>query len=52
VIIVATGWPEYAELAHMNLTGKILFDARRMFDPSAITSGRYLSIGRRIAAPR
>jgi UDPglucose 6-dehydrogenase/GDP-mannose 6-dehydrogenase len=52
VIIVATGWPEYLELGQLDLTGKILFDARRIFEPSAITSGRYLSIGRRIAARR
>jgi UDPglucose 6-dehydrogenase len=52
VIIVATTWPEYLELAQMNLAGKVLFDARRMFEPSAISSGRYLSIGRRITAPR
>jgi UDPglucose 6-dehydrogenase/GDP-mannose 6-dehydrogenase len=51
VIIVATAWPEYLELAQMDLTGKVLFDARRMFEPSAIVSGRYLSIGRRVAAP-
>jgi UDPglucose 6-dehydrogenase len=52
VIIVATAWPEYLELAQINLAGKILFDARRMFEPSAIASARYLSIGRRIASPR
>ncbi|HEX4630507.1 MAG TPA: UDP-glucose/GDP-mannose dehydrogenase family protein [Chthoniobacterales bacterium] len=52
LIIVATAWPEYRELAQMDLAGKVLFDARRMFEPSAITSGRYLSIGRRIAARR
>jgi UDPglucose 6-dehydrogenase/GDP-mannose 6-dehydrogenase len=52
VIIVATAWPEYLQLAQMNLAGKVLFDARRLFEPSAITSGRYLSIGRRIVAPR
>jgi UDPglucose 6-dehydrogenase len=50
VIIVATAWPEYMGLAQMSLKGKVLFDARRMFEPSAIVSGRYLSIGRRIAA--
>jgi len=50
VIIVATAWPEYLELAKMNLAGKVLFDARRMFDPVAITTGQYLSVGRRIAA--
>lgn len=52
VIVVATAWPEYLELAKMDLTGKVLFDARRMFEPSAITSEQYLSIGRRVAAPR
>jgi UDPglucose 6-dehydrogenase len=52
VIIIATAWAEYRDLAEMNLAGKIVFDARRMFEPSAITSGRYLSIGRRIATPR
>lgn len=52
VIIVATAWPEYLELAQINLAGKVLFDARRMFEPPAITLGRYLTIGRRIAAPR
>ena len=52
VIIVATAWPDYLELSQMNLTGKVLFDARRMFEPSAITSGQYLSIGRRLAAWR
>ena len=51
VIIVATAWPEYLELAQMDLTGKVLFDARRMFEPSAIVSARYLSIGWRVAAP-
>jgi UDPglucose 6-dehydrogenase len=50
VIIVATAWPEYLKLAQIDLTGKVLFDARRMFEPSAIVSGRYLSIGRRVAA--
>ncbi len=52
VIIVATAWAEYLGLAEMNLAGKVLFDALRMFEPAAITSGRYLSIGRRIAKPR
>ena len=49
VIIVATRWPEYRQVAQLDLTGKVLFDARRMFQPSAVNSGRYLSIGRRIS---
>lgn len=49
VIIVATRWPEYRQVAQLDLTGKVLFDARRMFQPSAVNSGRYLSIGRRFS---
>ena len=49
VIIVATRWPEYRQVAQLDLTGKVLFDARRMFQPSAVNSGKYLSIGRRIS---
>ena len=49
VIIVATRWPEYGQVARLDLTGKVVFDARRMFQPSAVNSGRYLSIGRSIS---
>jgi len=48
VIIIATRWPEYREVVKFDLKGKILFDARHMFRPSELTSGRYLSIGRRM----
>jgi len=49
VVIVATRWPEYAQLSDMVLKNKVLFDARRMFSPT--TGGaRYLAIGRRIGA--
>lgn len=47
VIIVATRWAEYLELEEVDLTGKVLFDARRLLDPSRIRAGKYLSIGRR-----
>ena len=47
-IVVATKWPDYEPLAGMDLTGKILLDARRMFAPAAIASGLYRTIGRRI----
>jgi UDPglucose 6-dehydrogenase/GDP-mannose 6-dehydrogenase len=50
VIVVATRWPDYELLSGMNLTGKILFDARRMFRPTDVGGARYLTIGRRIAA--
>ena len=46
VIIVATSWPEYRELALMDLAGKVLFDGRSLFRRGEITSGKYLSIGR------
>jgi UDPglucose 6-dehydrogenase len=47
IIIVATSWPEYRELATMRLEDKVVFDARRMFDPTALACRRYLAIGRR-----
>ena len=47
IVIVATRWPEYRALAEANVAGKIVFDARRMFDPAALGAARYLSIGRR-----
>ena len=49
IVIVATAWPEYEELARTNLSGKVVFDARRMFQPSAFATGKYLSIGRRMS---
>ncbi len=49
IVIVATAWPEYQELSQLNLEGKVVFDARRMFQPSAFTKGKYLSIGRRMS---
>ena len=48
VIIIATKWPEYAELQRMDLSGKVLFDARRMFSPDEFAEARYLTIGRRL----
>ena len=48
IIIVATSWPEYQALRDMDLTGKILFDARRAFSPTTFRGVTYLSIGRRM----
>jgi UDPglucose 6-dehydrogenase/GDP-mannose 6-dehydrogenase len=48
VVIVATKWKQYEALADIDLKGKILFDARRMFTPSGMTNVAYRSIGRRI----
>lgn len=50
VIVVATVWPEYRTLADHDLSGKVLFDARRAFQPSQFAGADYLSIGRRLAA--
>jgi UDPglucose 6-dehydrogenase/GDP-mannose 6-dehydrogenase len=50
VIIVATRWDEYGEVATMAGEGQTVFDARRMLDPASLATGRYLTIGRRILA--
>jgi len=50
VVIIATSWPDYGALVNIDLSGKILFDARRMFTPEQFNGARYLTIGRRIAA--
>jgi len=49
VIVVATIWPEYRALADHDLSGKVMFDARRAFLPSQFAGAGYLSIGRRVA---
>jgi UDPglucose 6-dehydrogenase/GDP-mannose 6-dehydrogenase len=46
IVVLATSWPEYRSLATMDLADKVVFDARRMFDPASIRSKRYLAIGR------
>lgn len=50
VIILATQWPEYRALARMDLSGKIFFDARRMFksDELVVAGYRSIGLGRRI----
>jgi UDPglucose 6-dehydrogenase/GDP-mannose 6-dehydrogenase len=48
IVIVATSWPEYEKLADMNLSGKLLFDARRMFTSKTIVGANYVTIGRRL----
>ena len=47
-IVVATKWKEYEALADLDLSGKILLDARRMFQPATVPTAIYRSIGRRI----
>jgi UDPglucose 6-dehydrogenase/GDP-mannose 6-dehydrogenase len=46
VVVVATRWPEYADVASAELSGKVLFDARRMLTPTTVGGAKYLSIGR------
>jgi UDPglucose 6-dehydrogenase/GDP-mannose 6-dehydrogenase len=51
-VVVATKWAEYARLAApeiaAKLRGRVLIDARRMFEPEAFAGATYLTIGRRI----
>jgi UDPglucose 6-dehydrogenase/GDP-mannose 6-dehydrogenase len=47
-VIVATKWKDYEALAEIDLGGKILVDARRMFKPAQVKGAVYRSIGRRI----
>jgi UDPglucose 6-dehydrogenase/GDP-mannose 6-dehydrogenase len=49
VVIVATKWKQYETLSGIDLQGKLLFDARRMFAPTELTNAAYRSIGRRVA---
>ena len=46
VVIVATRWPDYMRISGMDMSGKVVFDARRMFGPNEIVGARYLTIGR------
>jgi len=50
IVILATAWPEYQGLTDHDLSGKVLFDARRAFRPSQFGGAEYLTIGRRIPA--
>lgn len=50
VIVVATKWPEYQALLEHDLSGKVLFDARRAFSPNQAAGAKYLSIGLRMAS--
>jgi len=45
ILVVATKWPEYMSLAGLDLAGKTVFDARRMFERDALKCGRYFGIG-------
>jgi UDPglucose 6-dehydrogenase len=47
VIILATKWPEYQQIAKLNLSGKTFFDGRRTLTPNTVGNAKYLAIGRR-----
>jgi len=44
VIIVATSWEEYKKLKIINLEGKIIFDARYLFNNHDFKNAKYLTI--------
>ncbi len=48
VVVLATCWPEYAEISKLDITKKVIFDARRMLQPEDVLPARYLTIGRRV----
>ncbi|MEA3207941.1 MAG: UDPglucose 6-dehydrogenase [Chthoniobacter sp.] len=54
-VVIATRWPEYRTLSSPECAGKmrgrVLVDARRMFQPDNFPESTYLTIGRRIAQP-
>lgn len=47
IIIVATKWPEYSALREMKLSGKVVFDARRMLSAEDVVGATYRTIGLR-----
>ncbi len=47
VIIIATKWDEYKNITNLNLDGKVIFDARRLFDKGRLKNATYLTIGMR-----
>jgi len=46
IIIIATNWIEYADLAEMNdkITGKIIFDTRSLLNKSNLREIRYITV--------
>tara|TARA_Y100000816_G_scaffold219159_1_gene164167 strand:- start:258 stop:1598 length:1341 start_codon:yes stop_codon:yes gene_type:complete len=48
IIIIVTPWDEYLELNKIDISDKIIFDARGFFEPSNLKALSYFSIGRRI----
>ena len=47
IVIVATRWPEYGAVIRADLSGKVLFDARRMYRADDVIGANYMTIGRR-----
>ena len=47
IIVIVTKWPEYIDLENINLSGKIIFDTRRMLSIEKVTGAQYFAIGLR-----
>ena len=45
IIIIATNWAEYRELADLDISKKLIFDCRRLFKPEEIKCSQYLTFG-------
>lgn len=45
IIIIVAPWDEYLELTKIDITNKIIFDARGFFDPTNLNALSYFSIG-------
>lgn len=45
VIIIATNWSEYKELSKLKNSANLIFDCRRLFNPSDFKNKQYLSFG-------
>lgn len=50
IIVIATRWPEYANIISVISRCQTVFDARRMLDPESLSGATYLTIGRRTVA--
>lgn len=48
IILIATKWAEYKKLPELGVSGRTVFDARRLLKPESLGNCRYLSIGRNL----
>ena len=45
IVIILTKWKEYEKLNNKDLSGKIIYDARRLLQMESINCQKYMSIG-------